>query len=673
MRLTAIGVCALLAVAGARAGPPEGGDTMRPHIFVTAEEVGPLQSVADLRHAAKAGPSAQVWDELLEAATRDLGADPLTPTSAIPGRSVTDVQHANRDYTICHAAGQRILRAALAALVTGERRWADDALLQMRTLLDENQWPDWRDMAHLRHKADLRTGMLSRDCALAYDWLYPMLSPEERAWIVEGIDRRGIQPFWRAIEEGSGWADSYSNWMTCIVGGLGIAGMALGPDHPDSDRLVEFSRPRMEAYLSKLGPNGEFNESVGYAGAMRLPVMYFIADWYATGGRENRLSQAPLPESCRWYMYLTLPPGRTAAFGDGSRGSPPDTAWISAVATATGDGMLQWFARSYLPRGPNRALPVEFLWWDDDLAPVSPEGRLPHGTVYRAHGACVSTRTDWDPEETPMVVYGKAGIERLHEHNDAGHVCIDAFGRQLIVDLGSPPGYPGDFFGANRYRYYNASSWGHNVLNFGDREMKGPKGSVAQVTGAEFDDRKGGWWQLDLTPLYSGVERVRRTVMHLGPAVAVVLDEARSETDEDIVLRWHTADACEPSADGAFTVNADGVHLSCRVVRLDGGALSVARGHHEYVEPFNRHRLGDLLEQRHESFVEARVHGRSCRLLTLFAAFRPEAPPAPWVERSDGWEVATGAGVARVAVNEPTLEATNPQTGARWHIPLSGF
>ncbi len=528
-------------------------------------------------------------------------------------------------------------------------------------------------MAHLRLEADLRTGTLSRDCALAYDWLHPMLTPEERAWVVEGIDRRGIQPFWRAVERGAGWADSHNNWMTCIVGGLGIAGMALGPDHPDSDRLVEFSQPRMEGYLSRLGPNGEFNESVGYAGAMRLPVMYFMAHWYASAGRENRLSRAPFPESSRWYMHLTLPPGRTAAFGDGGRGSPPDTAWIAAVATAAGDGTLQWFARSYPPRGSNRALPLEFLWSDDDLAAESPEGRLPHGAIYEAHGACISTRTDWDPRQTPMAVYGKAGIERLHEHNDAGQVCIDAYGRQLIVDLGSPPGYPGDFFGANRYRYYNTSSWGHNVLNFGDREMKGPKGSVAEVTGAEFDDRKGGWWQLDLTPLYSGVEQVRRTVVHLNPAVAVVLDEARSETEEDIVLRWHTADACEPSPDGAFTVSAEGVHLSCRIVGVDGGALSVVRGRHEYVEPFNRHRLGDLLEQRHESFVEARVHGQSCRLLTLFAAYPPDARPRRWAERAGGWEVDTGAGVARVVADEATIEAMNRDTGARWHVSPSGF
>jgi len=671
VRCAMIALCAIVVIAIRPADSAEGEPSMRPHIFVTADEVGQLRSVADLKRAASEGPSAEVFGRIQSVAARDLGADPLTPSSPVSGRSRTSIKHANRDYAICHAVGQRILRAALVALVTEDRRYVDDALLQMRTLFDEQQWPDWRDKAHLNHEADLRNGMLSRDCGLAYDWLHAMLTPEERAWIVEGIDRRGIQPFWRAVEKGSSWVDADNNWMTCIVGGLGIAGMALGSDHPGSQRLVEFSLPRMERYLTKIGPQGEFNESVGYAGAMRLPVMYYMARWYATGGAENRLQQSPFPEASRWYMYLTFPPGRTAPFGDAGRGSPPDVTWISAVAAANQDGVLQWFARSYPPRSNVTVNPLDFMCSDDDLVPVSPEGLLPHGVAFAAHGACISERTDWGSKSTPMVVYGKAGIEHIHEHNDAGQVCIEAYGRPLIVDLGSPPGYPLDFFGPNRYKYYNASSWGHNILNFGEREMKGPTGSIARFVGAEFDDNKGGWWQLDLTPLYADVENVRRTVVHLSPAVCVVLDEARSAIDEDIVLRWHYSAGCELSPDGGFTVQRRGVSLSSRVARLDGDALTVTRGHHEYEEPFDRHRLGDLMAQRNESFIEARAAGGSCRLLSLFSAYAPGSQVQPWQRVPGGWEIDTGDGVARVVVDTETLEVSNEKTGLKWRVPLS--
>jgi|TARA_B110000495_G_C22811364_1_gene473670 hypothetical protein len=40
----------------------------------------------------------------------------------------------------------------------------------------------------------------------------------------------------------------------------------------------------------------------------------------------------------------------------------------------------------------------------------------------------------------------------------------------MIIDPGSPSGYPADFFDENRWKYYNASIIGHNVPMFGGRE-----------------------------------------------------------------------------------------------------------------------------------------------------------------------------------------------------------
>ena len=103
-------------------------------------------------------------------------------------------------------------------------------------------WPEWQDIYHRRRldfDADLRTGQLCRDLGLAYDWLYPYMTEAERAWYVEGLDRRGIQPYLRAVEAGAGWVDRMNNWMTCIVGGLGMCGMALNEDHPQSQQLID--------------------------------------------------------------------------------------------------------------------------------------------------------------------------------------------------------------------------------------------------------------------------------------------------------------------------------------------------------------------------------------------------------------------------------------------------
>ena len=94
------------------------------------------------------------------------------------------------------------------------------------------------------------------------------------------------------------------------------------------------------------------------------------------------------------------------------------------------------------------------------------------------------------------VVYGKGGHgAEGHGNHDAGQVCIDAYGDRLITDPGSPPGYPLDFFGKNRYRYYNASALGHNILTFDDKEMRRERADQARITDSLFEDERGGWWQ----------------------------------------------------------------------------------------------------------------------------------------------------------------------------------
>jgi hypothetical protein len=342
------------------------------------------------------------------------------------------------------------------------------------------------------------------------------------------------------------------------------------------------------------------------------------------------------------------------------------------LAAANRDSVLQWFYLNYPPRGQLRSLPWMLLWFDATVEPTSPEGKIPHGRAFRTHGAAISSRTDWNPRSTACAVYGKAAVEHYHEHHDAGQVCIDGYGKRLIVDLGSPaPGYPADFFApASRYKYYNASSWGHNVLVFGGREMAAKRGQSANILAAEFDDERGGFWQLDLTDLYDGVKRVVRTVVHLNPAIVVVLDDAVLERDEEISLRWHTIDRCEPDNEGRFRVEAGNVHLAARVVRLDAGEIAHTRREHEYHPPYNRYRLGTLLNQRHESFVAAKLRDDKCRLLSLFAVFPPGETAQTWEQESGNWVIHTPDGRVSATVKTDLLEIVNQRSGAAWRVAL---
>jgi len=637
----------------------------RPRIFVTAEPVPGLLSLDDLRVGIRSGFARELWEGLRSAADADLGRKPYAPTDRFPGRSDVDADHANRDYVICHRAALRVQRAAIAHLITGERKYRDDALRQIVALLDERQWPEWRDFAHKGMEIDLRAGQLSPALALAYDWLHPSLDVEQRRWLVDGIDQCGITPFFRDVESGVSWANGTNNWMTRIVGGHGIAGLALAEDHPRSQDLVDYSLPRMQAYFGHYGWEGEFNESVAYANAHFLPIQYFAAYRYATRGDHDRLSEFPVPDTCRWLIHLTVPPGRVVDFGDGHVDAPVKAALFPAVAAATRDPALQWFYLHHArPEDPGTE-PEELLWYDTSLEPREPDWTL--GRAYQAHSACISNRTSWNPGSAACVVYGKAGHgNERHGHHDAGQVCIDAFAERLIVDLGSPPAYAADFFSDKRYEYYNASVKGHNVFVIGGREMRTRERDRAEIVASEFDRTRGGTWSLDLTGLYDGARSITRTVVHLLPGTVVVLDRAELEAEEEVSLRWHTVTSSAPNGEGAFTVSGERASVSAQIVCLEGGPARFLLDHHEYRPPYNRHRLGDEYPQRHEPYVEALTTSSHITLLSLFQVWGPNAEPVSWTGDGAEWAVDAAEGAVTVSCTD---ELRVQRGDSVWNVP----
>ncbi|MCG8604661.1 heparinase II/III family protein, partial [bacterium] len=576
---------------------------------------------------------------------------------------------------------QRILRCALTNLLTGRLEYKQAAMSQMQALFDPLVWPEWMDQSHRRfgHPADLRTGMLGLDVALAFDWLVPSLSQSERDFIIAGLDKKGIQPFLTSVRQNPWWTRDLNNWLTVIVGGFGMVGMALGDAHPQSQKLIEISLPLMEKYMSIYGPDGEFNESVSYANATRLPAMYYLAQYYWSRGGQNRLAAKPFPETCRWTMYFTLPPGRVAAFGDAHVDAPVETIHFAAIAAATRDPVLQWF---YLYHASIDANPLHFLWYDATLSPEPPDTKLSLGKSFSAHGKNIVSRTTWHPNSTPCVVYGKAGREENHEHNDIGQLCIDGYGERLIVDLGSPSGYPADFFDEGRWFYYNTSIRGHNVLMFGGREMRTATRARGEKHGPEFYEmngrvenaefnRSGGSWLLDLTPAYESARQVRRAVIHLFPGIIAVLDEAELDRPEVISLRWHTIDRCAPDSAGRFLIRGERAKLSGRIVNLEEAQINVQRKEHEYKPPYHLDRLGEPLEQRRESYVEATTQADRCRLLTLFSVYGPEEDVSPWEEDRGGWSIKTTEGQIKVHASKEELTVANMDLGSERQIQIA--
>ncbi len=662
LALAALSICAVARADGRQASRDK--PRPRPWMYVTRAKIDGLRSLEEVRRGIRRGHAAKLWRDLLAKVEKEAKQPPIS------------AKDRNRSYSLVATTTNRITDAALAALVTGERRYADAALRQIEAVFDERHWPEWADKAHIQVglQADLRHGQFARALGMAYDWLCDLLTEAERRRFLEGIDRRAIRPFKAGVEANDPWLRRRSNWMTCVVGGFGILGMALGDDHPDAAWLVETARPRMKAYMTVFGPEGEFNESVQYAGSTMYVVDYVIADRYASTGERGPDALRRLADFCRWYMHATVPPGRVLGFGDPAPDMPPVVGHLSAVAAALREPTIQWFYLQYadLMRPTHRWRALELLYFDPTLGARCPQGRLPLGRAYRHQAKLITSRSSWDPTSTTSVVYAKAGQEDFHGHADYGQVCLDGFGERLIIDLGSPPGgYPR----SHKPRYYNYQQWGHNVLVFGRNETGGiPVGKArrGRIERADFDGERGGAWTMDLSGPYGGKRRVVRHVMHLLPRVAVVVDEARLPAAEPISLRWHTITPSEPDKDGAFVVRAERATLAARVRRLDGRA-DVRCGRHAYRPPYAKNRYGVSYEQRREPFVEVATTADRCTLLSAFCVFGPDEKARPWRDRPDGWSVDTPEGAVRVRLGKAAIVVEDATSQRAWSVRIGSL
>lgn len=620
---------------------------VHPHLYLCAEAKPGLRSVDDLRRDIESGESKELWERLVGLAEKTVADGPVLVNTALPGRPEVARATGHLDAVVCVAAGEQLMRCALVHLVTGREEFKAAAMRQLEVIYDPERWPDWVDDPHRRFgNVDLRTGSLSRDVGVAYDWLAPSLTEKERAWVIEGLDRRGIQPYLEILKTDPWWTHDLHNWLTVIVGGLGVAGMALDGEQPDAQKLIDFALPKMEEFLTIYGPEGEYNESVGYSSANRFPVNFYLAHRYWSGGRQNRLAEFPFPETCRWVMQTTLPPGRSMGFGDTWVERAVIVEYIGAVAAANGDGVLQWFYQQYRSDSINA---LEFVTYDPRVEPVAPEGREPLAKFYKGQGRIAVSRTDWDPEVSACIVYGKAGREDNHDHDDLGQLCIDGYRERLIIDPGSPSSYPEEYFDGPRADYYNLAVRGHNVLMF-DREqqwrepdVRGEKMTAERHHGAivaQLDEPGiGAGWKMDLTPVYKGAVKITRTVLHLLPGYVAVLDEAELSKEQEVSLRWHTRDQAEPDEQGRFVVKGTSAQLAGMVTRLDEGEVSFERKEQIYEPPHDKGRLGAPLEARRESYVEATLRSDRCRLLTLFCVKPAAASASAWAQNEAGWSI----------------------------------
>ena len=320
-----------------------------------------------------------------------------------------------------------LMNCGLAYLVEGQlhhpnRQYADVIIKQ------------WGDGSMISNREGSHFGYH----ALAYDWIYDALTPEQRvrfgealgSWLRFFTDKPEIQLKWGHWEYNQTWGPIHLNIMNCrdaltqkLFIGLAITGAGTKYE-ADAKSFLDSWNHRVPAEclpaFDRMG--GVWSESYGhgaYGPATVIP--YALQAWRTGTGIDyfKRLKPWGYPvEEPRWVAYTMMPHNERTAWIDDGDGSKPSA--FARAAPMLHDGLSQWFSdrgRDWLRERWQRV-----ACYDPSLPPVPPE-KLPLGYLFEGAGH-VYMRSAWNDPNATWAFFGCGPQFAGHARDDEGHFLI---------------------------------------------------------------------------------------------------------------------------------------------------------------------------------------------------------------------------------------------------------
>ena len=123
----------------------------------------------------------------------------------------------------------RVYTLALLYRLDGRKPFLDRAVQELRAAAD---FKDWNPSYFLD------TAEMTHAFAIGYDWLYPALTAEQRAWMRAAIVEKGLTPASAAYQSQATWVTARTNWNEICNGGIAMGALAVAEDEPEKSRTL---------------------------------------------------------------------------------------------------------------------------------------------------------------------------------------------------------------------------------------------------------------------------------------------------------------------------------------------------------------------------------------------------------------------------------------------------
>jgi len=328
---------------------------------------------------------------------------------------------------------------------------------------------DWNP-SHFLDVAEMTSAL-----AIGYDWLLPLLTPEQEEHIRDAIQKKGIAP---SFEGNHTWVSGDNNWNQVCHGGMVLGALAIAEHNPELTAQVILRALNGLPHAMKMyQPDGVYVEGPNYWAYGTTYNILCIAAFESALHTDFGLTEFPgFRETGAFPLYMTGPTGNHFSFSDcGSRSRCfPAVYWF---ARRFGNPGLLHFEHHWLQKNiednaftQDRFLPLVLLWWDGN-SPDTP--RLPLHWKGEGLNPVAVHRTSWtDPNAVFLAVKGGTPSAN-HGHMDIGSFVLEADGVRWALDI-MGRGY-GDLEArglgiwnktqeSDRWRIYRYHNSSHNTL-----------------------------------------------------------------------------------------------------------------------------------------------------------------------------------------------------------------
>lgn len=475
---------------------------------------------------------------------KPLPAEPVFPYGPDAPKDAAYIAALGNLHSYSNAAVDSMLNAAFVYLISGDAQIGQNTKAQ---LLNIASWNPDGATSYATHDQVHRA--IAYKSAMAYDWCYDLLTPDERQNVVNMVTVRTNTMANDILNAHPINVNPYDSHGWTAFGYIGIISVALLHEVPDA---AQWFRKVTPAYINILPPwggeDGGWAQGTGYWQWSTLFNKEFM-DVLLRACNMNLYDKAFSRNEGYFPLYAFPNGSPKGGFGDDSEYAPgPSNVTVyKRLAEMYKDPVMQWGYKT-LNSPPYDAL-YDYFYGDTSIPSIPPVA-LPPARWFRDIGWVAMHSNLYDPRRVSFYFKSSPYGSFNHSHADQNSFIINAFSETLALDSGYY-----DWYASNHDLNYSRQTFAHNAVTYDGKNGQSTFNLEAKgkITGfashPDFDSASG-----DAAGAYMGsLSKADRHVIYIRPDMFVMVDNLASPKAGGSEYSWwlHAEEQLDVDADQA--------------------------------------------------------------------------------------------------------------------------